>query len=70
MALQLELSSAEARLLAAHLEQHLRRLDADLVRTDKHDLQHSLAMEIAALQGVEDRLRSLALASVGRVEQG
>jgi len=68
MAFQLELSPHEARLLTLHLEHHLRRLDADLVRTDKHDLQHSLARDIAALQGVEDRLRSLALFGLGEAE--
>jgi len=59
MAFQLELSVDEARLLAAHLGQHIKRLDAELVRTDKHDLQHALAREIEALQGVEDRLLTL-----------
>ena len=61
MAIQLELSPNEARLLALHLEQHLQRLDADLVRTDKFDLQHSLAREIAELRDVADRLREVAV---------
>lgn len=60
MALQLDLSPEEARLLALHLDRHLHRLDADLVRTDQHQLQHALALEIAALQGIEERLRNIA----------
>lgn len=59
MAYQLELSLQEARLLALHLGRHLKHLDAELVRTDKHDLQHSLAREIETLQTVEDRLLGL-----------
>ena len=56
MTIQLELSSDEARLLVEHLSQHLRHLDAELVRTDKHELQHALAREIETLQVVLTRL--------------
>ncbi|MBK9000569.1 MAG: hypothetical protein IPM35_33020 [Myxococcales bacterium] len=68
MALQLNLSPQEARLLVLHLDRHLHRLDADLVRTDKHELQHALAQEIAALQGIEERLRSISPAEVAGAE--
>jgi hypothetical protein len=58
MTIQLQLSGDEARLLLSHLSQHLHHLDAELVRTDKHDLQHALAREIEALQEVVERLSS------------
>jgi hypothetical protein len=54
----LELSTSEAQLLATHLARHLNRLDAELVRTDKYELQHALAREIEALRSVVSRLEA------------
>lgn len=59
MAMQLELTLEEARLLSSHLSYHLKRLDAELVRTDKAQLQHELAGEIRRLQQIGARLESL-----------
>ena len=56
MAVSPELSSDEARLLLEHLAAHLKHLDAELVRTDQHDLQHALAAEVRSLQAIEERL--------------
>ena len=52
----LELTESETRLLATHLERHLEHLDAELVRTDKHELQHALAREIEVLRSIVGRL--------------
>lgn len=59
MAILLELTNEEARLLSSHLSNHLHGLDAELVRTDKYQLQHELADEIRRLQHVALRLESL-----------
>ena len=57
MTLQLQLTDDEARLLASHLSWHLRQLDAELIRTDKHELQHALAVETEEIRHLVDRLR-------------
>jgi hypothetical protein len=54
--MKLDLTSHEAALLRTELSRHLVALDRDLVRTDKHDLQHALAREIDELRGIERRL--------------
>ncbi len=56
MTLQLQLSDEEARLLAAHLSWHLRQLDAELVRTDRRELQHALAAEAEKIRGLANRI--------------
>ena len=53
--MQVNLTPIEARLLLRHLEQHLKHLDTELVHTDKHELQHSLAREIDALRVLCER---------------
>ena len=63
MTLKLQLSDDEARLLASHLERHLRRLEAELVHTDRRDLRHALAAEIAELRAVAGRVSPTVLAS-------
>jgi hypothetical protein len=60
--MHLTLTHEEGRLLLRHLTRHLESLDAELVRTDKHELQHALALEI-------DRLRSLAARLAATLEQ-
>jgi hypothetical protein len=52
----LDLSYDEARLLKVQLERRIGELDGELVRTDKHELQHALALDIDKLRAVEARL--------------
>ena len=54
--MKLELTTHEAALLKMELAQRLVSLDRDLVRTDKHDLQHALARDIEELRNIEKRL--------------
>jgi hypothetical protein len=51
-----ELSPEEQRLLKTHLGRYVAHLDAELVRTEKHDLAHALAREIDQLRAIERRL--------------
>ena len=60
MNVELQLTHEEAGLLAKHLGRYLVHLDAELVRTDKHELQQSLAREIESLQTIADRLDAAA----------
>jgi hypothetical protein len=53
------LTNDEARFLVRHLTQWTEHLDADLVHTDRRDLQRSLAGELATLRALTDRLRSM-----------
>ncbi|HEY2516338.1 MAG TPA: hypothetical protein VGI39_35950 [Polyangiaceae bacterium] len=54
--MKLELSTHEAALLKTELGRRIYDLDRDLVRTDKHELQHALARDIDELRGIERRL--------------
>lgn len=54
--MNLELSPQDAKLLRTHLARHLEECEKELVRTDKHELQHALAMELERLRAVLDRL--------------
>jgi hypothetical protein len=56
--MHIDLSPIEARLLLRHLEQHIQHLDTELVHTDKHQLQHSLALEIEALRAICEKFRA------------
>ena len=58
MSATLDLSPQEIQLLATHLVRHVAHLDAELVRTDKPDLQHALAREIEVLRSIARRLES------------
>jgi len=58
MSATLDLSPQEIQLLATHLVRYVDHLDAELVRTDKHELQHALAREIEALRSIARRLES------------
>jgi hypothetical protein len=60
MSVELQLSTEEARLLALHLERYTAHLDAELVRTDKRELQKELSAEIARLREIRDRLEAAA----------
>lgn len=54
--MNLTIGDDDARLLKKHLDDHLRRLDADLVRTDNPDLQHAFAREIERLRAIAARI--------------
>jgi hypothetical protein len=56
--MHLTLTREEGRLLLRHLTQHIEHLDADLVHTDRRELQHALALEIDQLRGLATRLRA------------
>ena len=58
MSTTIDLSSDERQLLLSHLRRHIAYLDADLVRTEKHDLAHALAREIEQLGGIVQRLEA------------
>ncbi|MFN8544236.1 MAG: hypothetical protein U0807_08515 [Candidatus Binatia bacterium] len=55
----LELSVEEARFLRGHLTRHIQQVDAELVRTEKRDLQHALAQDAEHLRNIEQRLAAL-----------
>ena len=54
--MKLELSPPEAEFLAAQLRRHVAELEAELARTDKHQLQHALACDVDALKAILNRL--------------
>jgi hypothetical protein len=58
MTTTIDLSPEEQTLLAVHLDRHLHHLDAELVRTEKHDLAHALAREIDQLRAIVRRLET------------
>ena len=58
MMITIDLSPEEQTLLAVHLDRHLHHLDAELVRTEKHDLAHALAREIEQLRAIVRRLET------------
>lgn len=57
--MQLDLSLEEARFLRDHLARHIAELDAELVHTDKRELQRALAIDVDHLKGIERRLSGL-----------
>ena len=61
--MQLTLAPEETRLLLHHLTQRIEHMDAELVHTDKRELQHSLAHELQKLKALKERIRSSADAS-------
>jgi hypothetical protein len=60
--MQLVLSKAEATFLEAQLSRHLEHVEGELARTDKRELQHALAVDVAALRAILDRVGRLATA--------
>jgi hypothetical protein len=54
--IRLDLVIRDARLLREQLAYRLAELDRDLVRTDKHALQHALAEDVKRLEVVKQRL--------------
>ncbi len=61
--MQLELTEEEARMLALHLERHIKRVDDELVRTDSRQMQRELAHDERRLLGILERLE----ASIGQL---
>jgi hypothetical protein len=59
-AMHLTLTPEETRLLVNHLAQRIEHMDAELVHTDRRDLQRSLANELQALRAPTERIRSSA----------
>lgn len=56
---QLELSKDELELLTAHLRRHLDQVDKELIRTEKHQLQHAIALELKSLEALLARIEQL-----------
>ena len=56
--MHLTLTPEETRLLVSHLTQRIEHMDAELVHTDRRDLQRSLASELQALRALTERIRS------------
>jgi hypothetical protein len=54
--MHLDLSPAEANFLAAQLAQHIQRVETELVHTDKHQLQRSIAADLGELRNILVRL--------------
>lgn len=60
--MHLTLTPEETRLLVRHLSERIAYMDAELVHTDKRELQRSLVHELQALRALTDRIRSGAVA--------
>ena len=54
--MNLEISPQEAQLLRTHLRRHVEHVENELVRTDKAELQHSLAKELENLRALLQRI--------------
>lgn len=52
----LNLSSQDIDLLRAHLGRHIRHVEEELVHTDKFELQHELAAELARLRTLAEKI--------------
>jgi predicted transcriptional regulator len=57
--IRLELFIEDAKLLRDQLAYRLSELDRDLVRTDRHRMQHALAEDVKRLEAIEQRLDAL-----------
>jgi hypothetical protein len=53
-----ELSEGQARLLKKQLEVRIDELEKEAARTDRHDMQHALALDIDRLTEVLARVES------------
>jgi hypothetical protein len=54
--MKLELSPSEADFLMAQLRRHLQLMEIEAAKTEKHQLQHALALDADALRTILDRL--------------
>jgi hypothetical protein len=57
-AMYVELSEGQARLLKEQLEDRVDELEKEAARTDRHDLQHALALDIDRLKEILARVES------------
>ena len=57
--MNVELSESQARFLRKHLEQRIDELEKEAARTDRHDLQHALAVDIDRLKEILARVDSV-----------
>lgn len=57
--MQLDLSREEAVFLSRHLNRHIEAVDAELIHTDKRQLQRELAVDVAKLKELQERLKEL-----------
>ena len=57
--MQLDLSLEEVNFLSRHLNRHIEAVDAELIHTDKRQLQRELAAEVAKLKELQERLKGL-----------
>jgi hypothetical protein len=57
-AMNVELSESQARLLKKQLEVRVDELEKEAARTDRHDLQHALALDIDRLKEILARVDS------------
>ena len=55
----LDLSTQDLDLLKKHLAQELRHVEDELVHTDKFELQHELAAELAKLRALCEKIDAL-----------
>ena len=63
--MHLELTDEEARMLALHLERHIKRVDDELVHTDSRQMQRELAHDerrlVAILEKLEGAIHDVAV---------
>jgi hypothetical protein len=57
--MNVELSESQARFLKKHLEWRIDELGKEAARTDRHDLQHALAVDIDRLKEILARVDSV-----------
>lgn len=54
--MNVELSESQARFLKKHLEVRIDELEKEAAHTDRHDLQHALALDIDRLKEILGRV--------------
>jgi hypothetical protein len=54
--MKIELNERQARLLKTQLERRIDALEKEAARTDRHDLQHALALDVDGLKDVLGRI--------------
>ncbi len=57
--MNVELSESQARFLKKHLELRIDELEKEAARTDRHDLQHALAVDVERLKEILARVDSV-----------
>jgi hypothetical protein len=63
--MNVELSESQARFLKKHLELRIDELEKEAARTDRHDLQHALAVDIDRLKEILARVDSVLRPAAG-----